>query len=902
MSTNASVSRTSTDTEYLVPPDEVVESDRIGGKARALADLHAAGLPVPAWVVLTPAACIDSLADAQRQRLDAGLPLEEALEDLQPSKTVRRAVDEAMGMLFDDATPESERRVAVRSSALDEDAAEHSFAGQLESYLFVPPEEAAGRVADVWRSAFRESVLEYRRAQGLPGGAEPPAVLLQRMVRPDRAGVAFSADPSSGRLGTAVVSAVQGVGTALVDGDVDGDTYCIDRHGVIVDRSIRPQDRAARPTPEEEDGLRWEELGDQGEPQVLTDDEARAVADLARRAERHFDRPQDIEWAWADDTLYLLQSRPITRLAGRPDPDAPLRVWDNSNIAESYSGVTTPLTFSFARHAYEEVYRGFYRVMGVPQSTIEEHSDTFRTMIGLIRGRIYYNLLSWYDSLSLLPGFRFNRAFMEDMMGVNEQLPEDLLPETEDAASWTEWLAEGATLLKSAGQLIVQHWTLPRRIEGFYDDLDAVLTPPEPGLDRLRLDELADYYRHLEEELLAKWDVPIANDFFAMIFHGLSKRIAETWTEVDDPINLHNNLLTGHAEVVSTEPARRMREMAERATDDEALVETLCTDRLPDIRSALKAHPALKADFEAYLDQFSDRCLDELKLESPTLRDDPMTLYRGVGRLAQRAQTTDLPPVGATEERLREEAEARIQDALADHPLRRWVTEWVLEHARDRVADRENLRFERTRVFGMCRRIFVEMGRRLYAEDRLDDPRDVFYLEVEEVLGVVEGTASTTNLQALVEARRDEFERYREEPAPPDRFRTRGAVHAHDLIEPDEGDGHSEDDSAQMSGLGCCPGMVEGPVRVVDDPREASLDGDEILVAKRTDPGWITLFATCRGLLVEQGNLLSHAAIVAREMGLPAVVSLPGIADRLQDGDVVRIDGSAGTVERLGDE
>jgi len=900
MSMNAPVSQTLTNANYLVTPEEAAESDRIGGKARALAELHEADCPVPEWVVLTPAACTESLTEAQRQRLDAGPPLDGALEDLQPSGAVRRAVEEAMGVLFNDAMPESERRVAVRSSALDEDAAEHSFAGQLESYLFVPPAEVPARVADVWRSAFRESVLEYRRAQGLPVVPEPPAVLLQRMVRPDRAGVAFSADPSSGRRGVAVVSAVRGVGTALVDGDVDGDTYRVDRTGTVQERTIHPQSRAARLDPEAADGLRWDKLEEGGEQPVLTDEEACAVADLARRAECYFDRPQDVEWAWADGTLYLLQSRPITKLAGRPDPDGPVHVWDNSNIAESYSGVTTPLTFSFARHAYEEVYRGFYRVMGVPQSKIEERADTFRTMIGLIRGRIYYNLLSWYDSLSLLPGFRFNRAFMEDMMGVDEQLPEDLLPETEDAASWTEWLAEGATMLKSAGQLIAQHWRLPRRIEDFYDHLDDVLTPPEPGLDQLRLDELADYYRYLEEELLAQWDVPIANDFFAMIFHGLSKRIVETWTDVDDPVNLHNNLLTGHAEVVSTEPARRMREMAERAADDEGLVETLCTDRLPDIRRALEEHPALKAEFEAYLDRFSDRCLDELKLESPTLRDDPMTLYRGVGRLAQRVQTTDLPPVGAAEERLREEAEARLQDALAGHPLRRWVTEWVLEHARNRVADRENLRFERTRVFGMCRRIFVEMGRRLHAEDLLDDPRDVFYLEVEEVLGVVEGTASTADLQALVEARRNEFERYREQlPPPPDRFRTQGAVHAFDLIEPDPEASSTEDQADQRTGLGCCPGTVEGPVRVVDDPRSATLNGDEILVAKRTDPGWITLFATCRGLLVEQGNLLSHAAIVAREMGIPAVVSLPGITDQLADGDIVEIDGQAGTVRKI---
>jgi len=899
MPMNASVSRTSTNTDYLVTPSEASASNRIGGKARALADLHAADLPVPDWVVLTPDACIDSLGDAHQDCLDAGPPLDGTLSDLHPSAGVRQALSSALDALFDDEMPPEERRVAVRSSALDEDAAEHSFAGQLDSYLFVPPETVPARVADVWRSAFRDSVLEYRRAQGLPVVPEPPAVLLQRMVRPDRAGVAFSADPSSGRRGVAVVSAVRGVGTALVDGDVDGDTYRVDRDGAIVDRSIRPQARAARLDPEAADGLRWEVLdGETSDQPVLTDDEARAVADLARRTERHFDRPQDIEWAWAGDTLFLLQSRPITKLAGRPDPDAPLRVWDNSNIAESYSGVTTPLTFSFARHAYEEVYRGFYRVMGVPQSTIEEHADTFRTMIGLVRGRIYYNLLSWYESLSLLPGFQFNRAFMEDMMGVGERLSDELLP-ADEPASWTEWLTDGLTMLHSAGRLVAEHWRLPRRIDRFFGHLDRVLTPPEPGLDQMRLDELADYYRDLEEKLLAQWDVPIANDFFAMIFHGLLKRIVEAWTDVDDPLNLHNNLLTGHAEVVSTEPARRMREMAEQASDAEALVETLCSGTRPEIRSSLREHPALQDKFEAYLDKFSDRCLDELKLESPTLRDDPMTLYRGVGRLARRVQTDEVPPAGAMEERLRQDAEERLREALRGHSLRRWVTRWVLKHARQRVADRENLRFERTRVFGVCRRIFVEMGRRLHAEDLLDDPRDVFYLEVDEVLGVVEGTASTTALQALVEARRDEFKRYREEPAPPDRFRTRGAVHAHDLIEPDEDDKDPEDDSNQMSGLGCCPGTVEGPVRVVDDPRTASLEGDEILVAKRTDPGWITLFATCRGLLVEQGNLLSHAAIVAREMGLPAVVSLPGMTDRLQDGDVVRLDGSTGTVERI---
>ena len=162
-----------------------------------------------------------------------------------------------------------------------------------------------------------------------------------------------------------------------------------------------------------------------------------AVATLARDASRHFGRPQDIEWAidgsgttsrqrQSAGTLYLLQSRPITTLAHAADPDADLAIWDNSNIVESYSGVTTPLTFSFASEIYQGVYRQFCRLMGVPDRVVAEEDDTFRNMLGLIRGRLYYNLLNWYRVLALLPGFTVNRKFMEQMMGVRESLPESV--------------------------------------------------------------------------------------------------------------------------------------------------------------------------------------------------------------------------------------------------------------------------------------------------------------------------------------------------------------------------------------------------------------------------------------------------------------------------------------------
>jgi pyruvate,water dikinase len=238
-----------------------------------------------------------------------------------------------------------------------------------------------------------------------------------------------------------------------------------------------------------------------------------------------------------------------------------------------------------------------------------------------------------------------------------------------------------------------------------------------------------------------------------------------------------------------------------------------------------------------------------------------------------------------------------VRDALATHPLRRLLFGWVLRHAQRRVRDRENLRLERTRLFGRVRRIFLEIGRRLHAVDLLDEPRDIFYLEIDEVLAFADGRATTTDLRALASLRKREFQGYAAGPPPDDRFETRGAVYqGHDFRRAEAPIALSGD---ERSGLGCCPGIVRGPVRIVTDPTTANLEQRAILVAEHTDPGWIMVFPSARGVLVERGSLLSHAAIVARELGIPAVVSLPGITRWLKDDDWVEMDGSTGIVRRI---
>jgi pyruvate,water dikinase len=483
---------------------------------------------------------------------------------------------------------------------------------------------------------------------------------------------------------------------------------------------------------------------------------------------------------------------------------------------------------------------------------------------------------------------------MEQMMGVRERLPASLLP-AEARVSAGRRAQDGINLLVTLAGLILNFYRLPRRIADFHRRLDAALAPTRPPLEEMRLDELAAHYRHLERELLARWDAPLVNDFFAMIFFGILRRLTDRWC--GDRGILHNDLLSGVEGMISAEPARRMREMAEVAAASAGLTARLCDGSMDAILDEMGRAPAFAARYREYLGRFGDRCLEELKLESVTLHDDPLPLLRAVGQLAHRIAAPDAETHSKHDTGRRAAAERHAYAALAGRPVRRLVFRWVLRHARACVRDRENLRFERTRLFGHIRRIFLEFGRRFAGLGILGSPRDVFHLEVEEVLGFVEGTGTSANLKGLAAVRKSEYERHQRSEPPPDRFETRGGASlgvipcSSATVPPPRGE--------SRTGLGCCAGCVRGRVRVIADPQGATLQAGEILVAERTDPGWVMLFPAAAGLLVERGSQLSHSAIVAREMGIPAVVSVPGVTRWLKDGDWVELDGASGVVRRL---
>lgn len=541
--------------------------------------------------------------------------------------------------------------VAVRSSAAEEDGAEHSFAGQFDSFLDVEPKDVLERVRDVRRSGESEHVLRYRAEHALGTAVGRPAVMVQRMVPADAAGVAFAADPISGDTDTVVVAATRGLGDALVSGECQGDTWRTTADGRLIDSDV----------------------AEAGQP-VLTRRQLRKVVHLVRDISKQLGRPQDIEWAIRGNRLYLLQSRDITALSQQDH--ATWALWDNSNIVESYGGVTTPLTFSVARSAYAEAYRHFGRVIGVNERQIAANERTYEQMIGLIDGRVYYNLLNWYRLLMQTPGFRFNKGFMEQMMGVTEGVPDSALPKGEDSRPGARLRAISG-MARVGGRLARKHVTHSKRVAAFHARIEAVLVPAP--LEVYSLEQLLDYYDDLQSKVIPAWDTPLINDLYCMSFHGLLRKLCEQWLP-EELVDVHNELVAGEAGIISLEPVRRMREMARLIGEDAAFARLLTAGSATDIEQAMTGRPPFERAYRAYLDLFGDRCMDELKLESETLADDPLPLLRTVGHMCASSHRD------GESDTLRDDAEAAVGEALRRHPVRRRVFGWILRLARDRVS------------------------------------------------------------------------------------------------------------------------------------------------------------------------------------------------------------------------
>lgn len=819
-------------------------SSDYGGKANNLLLMDQMELNVPQWVVIPKEVMTRQLVNIKEDKLI------EALDALVVPKNILSELSFYFGPDY------KTLNYAVRSSATAEDGVDFSFAGQFETKLNVSYNQLENAIKAVWNSVNSLHLNTYRE-NNLLAQDLGIAVIIQLMVPSEVSGVAFGMDPVSGDADKKVISAIKGLGDDLVSGKVNADNFTLSSEGI---------EACA--------------LNKQG---TLDKSQLNEIADLLDALNKKTGQAQDVEFAYANGQLFVLQTRPITTKANTEKGE--YLVWDNSNIIESYPGITTPMTFSFIEKMYTAVYIQLCTLLGVPAKTISENKSVFQSTLGLVRGRVYYNLLSWYKMLAMIPGYSINAEFMETMMGVKEKFELD-------ASFKMSKTKAGFRIILMLVKMCWLNITLNKKRDKFQTYLDQKLAEYKSyNYDQLKIATTIQHYKTYEQTLLKEWKVPLVNDFFSMIWFGLLKKQVEKL--FPKQANLHNDLLCGSRDIISVEPIHRTIALSKLIRANTEWEQYFNTHSAEAVWNHLTSgnFPRLKEQIDRYLEDFGERCMGELKLETTSYTQAPSLFIQILKSYVLKKIEVD-GNRKSLDSQLRLDAELKIEMALKNKPLKRFWFNFILKQARALVSNRENLRYERTRAFGVVRTMIAGIGKQLAAKKLISDPKDVFYLELEALLDLDKGDLSKLNQK--IKATKAKFEAYALQEQPKERFFTYGHNFEDQYIYSDE---KLENISGDLQGIGCCPGQIKAKVQVIEDPRSIeSLDGD-ILVTQSTDPGWVTLFPSASAIIVERGSLLSHSAIVAREMGIPCIVSVDGLLRTLKTGDEVLMDGSTGTIK-----
>ncbi len=716
-------------------------------------------------------------------------------------------------------------RYAVRSSGAMEDQEDSAMAGLFRTFLDVDVRAVEDRVLDCFASAQSEGVRHFARELGLkdPGTM---TVIVQEMVTPELSGVLFTANPQ-GLVNEMMAVVGAGRGDAVVEDRIPVTTLIHHFHDGI-------------------DLIR----GQNGSPD-LSQAMVRSLRGLARQLKAVFPWPVDAEFAVAGGKFWLLQARPVTTL----DLEH-IHVLDNSNISESYPGLTLPLSADFARTVYSGIFRRLVaRILG--PASARRIGPVLDEMVASSSGRMYYQISNWYRVMKLLPLSKYYIRIWQEMMGVGSR-----------QVSGAQLSLPLWDRITGVGGFLYALWRTPKEMTRLHDEFlsfrqafEAALAkdPDRAGLIRL--------YEAMKRELLDRWDVTLLNDVRAFLFTALLRR--QHAVAGRDP----DRIIADLGDVESLRPIRLLTRIARVAPPAFlALAEA----------EAVTAYLSVDGPFQEilrdYLNEYGDRYLEELKLESKTFRTDPLLLVGAIRALRDpegRHDRADAAPVSG-------QGSGGDRGERAPSSLTRRL-------AAGAIRSRELSRLDRTRIFGMAREIFRRLGRDLAAAGKIETAEDVFWLTQDEVF------TAESDLRAAVLERKAMYQEFARLPML-SRLEFAGPVF--DRILPGELDWDQTGDRP-LVGTGASPGIVRGQVLILKDPHTAESLAGRILVTRQTDPGWVFLIARAAGLIAEKGSLLSHTAIIARELGKPCVVGVKGAMDLFADGEAVEIDGSTGQIRRI---
>jgi phosphohistidine swiveling domain-containing protein len=866
--------------------DEIRKDDLAlaGGKGANLGELSRAGLPVPlGFVVTTKAyeAFVESNEMGDTIVKLASMPdsedpkaFEEASQKIHAlfsGGKVPEKMAEEIRASYEKLDEDGGAAVAVRSSATAEDLAGASFAGQQETYLNVRGEEALlEAVKNCWASLWTARAMAYRARRGIDPATVSLAVVVQRMVEAEAAGVMFTANPANGRRDEAAISAAWGLGEAVVSGQVTPDSIVVEKEsGRVISREIADKEVMTVYT---KSGT--EELpvpGARRREPVLGDEAAAALTHYGARIEELYGIPQDIEWALSDGELFILQARPITAL---PEP-----------IADPPTGWSVPDP----------------KALYVRASIVEQMPDPLSPLFAdLIEGAVVWSL----------------EKLMNELLGANTLREGDLGFPTINGYAYYDYklTAFWRILLKSpsAFRLIagsgeangVKRWReyarplYARAVEGWEAKPPQALSATKllEGLREL-LDAGAEYYTSVQAIIpLAASSEALFSAFYNRLVRRQEDPPAQAFLLGFDSTPIRaEKLLYDLAMWCGEHPELAA---ALKGTSSNQVLHLLHTEESPSGVDEEVWHE-WHSRFQAHLDRYG-HAIYNLDFVNPVPADDPAPLLdtlkfylRGEGQNPHERQRGMV--------RRREEATRAVLERL--DPARGKLFGKLLRWAQGVAPVREDALADVGLAWPLMRRMLLELGRRLVEAGAVEKPIDVFWLRRDEVEKMVTSLdAGETRLGSLAEAveQRKMLWRGQRRVTPPQLLPKGAWFEALERLMPAASEEQTGD---TIKGVGASSGEVTAPARVLGGPEDfGQMHPGEVLVAGITTPAWTSLFAMASAVVTDVGGPLSHSSIVAREYGIPAVLGTGVATRRIQSGQSIRVDGDAGTVTLLDGE
>lgn len=784
--------------------------------------------------------------------------------------------------------------VAVRSSATAEDLPGTSFAGLLDTYLNVQGEEALLEVVKrCWSSLWTARAMSYRRHHGIDSAGISQAVVIQQMVWADKSGILFTANPMSGNNKEMVINAVWGLGESVVGGKVTPDTVIVEKatgkvnHIEIANKEMKtvPVDSGTADIPVEPH---------QRQQAVLTTEDIAELTRIGSLIETYFNTPQDVEWAIVDRQVYILQSRSITAMlqkkevpGGQPissgeipgDDDwpvlgewsvQPFDRWTRANVGELWDNAVSPLVASTIPMIMSAAAGQAFQ--GVNPNILDQVQWAKR-----FYGRIY-----------------FNEGALRYLLSRELGLPASIIDRTRgNLNASTQYIEEKLNIFKILRHLpvlwriIKRQWSKSKEIDFFIPKIDRMVA------DFLKRSSFEESDRELWDELMSwvellKYGLKLQMDMagFSTTSVALLEKMMMRWFGRRD---LVLDLITSLPGIQAAEIGAGLRKMAQRINDlglAGVILDNNSKTALDLLRRNGKAESVIKM-LDSFLMEHGHRCPYEAEWLNPRWSDAPEQVIELIAGYIRNSDHLGHDESIGTQRR--EKTKTWIDSQLG--LFRRWIFNILLNRSQRAIRQRDNGKSHAIKASYPARCIAVQIGQRWKKRGWLERPEDIFFLTVPDVEKIIDSddpAAAGFDLHKLVVERRDIYEYWLKKEAP-------------DNIGPDglpivmqPGKNSAEN---TLQGIAVSSGHVQGTVRIIRDPQKAlKLQSDEILVTRATDAGWSAVFPLIAGLVTEIGGILSHAAILAREYYLPAIVNVNDATRRLKDGQRITIDCTKGCI------